>query len=308
MAAVDTKRLEVGVIILTMNQRDRTLKCLDSLQAKEGPPFQIVLWDNGSQDGTAEAVHEAFSQVLVHHHPSNLGVASGRNAGAELAIKTFDPTHLLFLDNDMLVEPGFVGALMKPFTEDDRVGQTQAKLRFMHNRDLLNDGGGARINFLLWQITPVGYGEVDRGQHDTIQECVACGGAMMVRTDVFQELGGFDSTFDPFGPEDLDFSLRLQKAGYQALYVPQAVAYHVVSHTFGEGYSEDYARHKSRHWFTFMRRHASPIQQFGFFMLGAPYLALRVMVREGRKGNLGAFRGLLRGILDLSRPSGRVKG
>jgi GT2 family glycosyltransferase len=208
----------------------------------------------------------------------------------------------------MLVESGFVGALMKPFTDDDRVGQTQAKLRFMHNRDLLNDGGGARIDFLSWQITPVGYGEVDSGQHDSIQECIACGGAMMVRTDVFQELGGFDSTFDPFGPEDLDFSLRLQRAGYQALYVPQAVAYHVVSHTFGEGYSEDYARHKSRHWFTFMRRHASPIQQLGFFLLGAPYLALRVMVREGGKGNLGALRGLLRGILDLSRPSGRVKG
>jgi len=125
----------------------------------------------------------------------------------------------------------------------------------------------------------------------------------MVRTNVFQQLGGFDSAFDPFGPEDLDFSLRLQKAGYAALYVPQAVAYHTVSHTFGKGYSENYARHKARHWFLFMRRHASLGQKFGFLIWGTPYLAVRVLIREGRKGNLGAFRGLFQGLLDFCKSS-----
>ena len=60
----------------------------------------------------------------------------------------------------------------------------------------------------------------------------------MVRTDLFELLGGFDPSFDPFGPEDLDFSLRLQEAGYLSIYTPQAVAYHTVSHSFGQGYSE----------------------------------------------------------------------
>jgi GT2 family glycosyltransferase len=185
--------------------------------------------------------------------------------------------------------------LSKPYTN-----RSQAKLRFMYDRERLNDAGGARINFLLWQITPVGYGEIDRGQHDTVKRCVSCGGAMMVRTDIFQSLNGFDSQFDPFGPEDMDFSLRLQKAGYQALYVPQAMAYHAVSHTFGKGYSEEYARHKLRHWFNFMRRHASPLQKMGFYLIGAPYLALRVVVREGRKGNWRALRGFVRGFLNPS--------
>jgi GT2 family glycosyltransferase len=60
----------------------------------------------------------------------------------------------------------------------------------MHDRARLNDGGGARINYLLWRTTPVGYGELDRGQYDRVRECVSCGGAMMVRRDVFEELGG----------------------------------------------------------------------------------------------------------------------
>ncbi|MGD2156272.1 MAG: glycosyltransferase family 2 protein [Anaerolineales bacterium] len=300
--------MDITVIILTLNQRDRTLQCLSNLLASQEPMFHTIVWDNGSQDDTTEAIEEAFPKVLVHHSPKNIGVAGGRNAAAELAIKTYNPTLLLFLDNDMLLKPGFVDALSKPFLEDEGVGQTQAKLRFMNDRERLNDGGGAKINFVLWRITPVGYGEIDRGQHDRIKECIACGGAMMVRTDVFQQLNGFDPIFNPFGPEDLDFSLRLQKIGYRALYVPQAVAYHVVSHTYGREYSEEYARHKSRHWLTFMRRHASPIQQLGFFLFGVPILTIQVLLREGKRGNLGALRGLVWGIFDIARPSPRAKG
>lgn len=304
---MDTRDNQVTVIILTLNQRESTLRCLASLKQIPESGFQILLWDNGSDDGTAEAVGAAFPEVRVHRHERNLGVASGRNAAAKLALRTFAPSHLLFLDNDMLVEPGFVTALLRPFAEDGRVGQTQAKLRFMDDRTRLNDAGGARISFLLWRVTPVGYGEIDRGQYDTVTRCISCGGAMMVRSDLFQELGGFDSLFDPFGPEDLDFSLRLQQVGYLALYIPGAVAYHAVSHTFGKGYTEDYARHKSRHWFAFMRRHASVGQQLGFFLLGAPYLALQVLWREGRKGNLAAARGLFQGLFAGNRPSAETK-
>jgi O-antigen biosynthesis protein len=206
-------------------------------------------------------------------------------------------THLLFLDNDIWVEPGFVDALYAPFEADARVGQTQSKLRLMNARDRINDGGGARINFVLWRVTPVGYGELDQGQYDTQRECISCGGAMMVRADIFQQLHGFDPLFGPFGPEDLDFSLRLQKAGYQALYIPQAVGYHEVSHTYGKGYSEDYARHKSRHWLAFMKRHATRSDKIAFYVIGAPYLAVNVIFREVKRGNWKAVRGLLRGVL-----------
>jgi GT2 family glycosyltransferase len=124
---------------------------------------------------------------------------------------------------------------------------------------------------------------------------------MMVRSDVFRQLNGFDSLFGPFGPEDLDFSLRLQKAGYQAIYVPKAVGYHQVSHTYGRGYNEDYARHKAHHWLLFMRRHASRWQKLAFYLVGAPVLGVRVLIREARRGNLTAIRGLVKGLLNVGR-------
>jgi len=291
----------IVVIILTYNQRQKTLKCLSTLLGGEDIPFEVLLWDNNSRDDTLADVKEAFPNVITHYSEINLGVAGGRNASGTLAIRELGATHLLFLDNDIEVEAGFVKALYEPFEADPGLGQTQAKLRFLHDRSLINDGGGARISFVFWSVKPVGFGEPDRGQYDAPRPCISCGGAMMVRSEVFQHLNGFDPLFGPFGPEDLDFSLRLQKAGYKALYIPKAVGYHQVSHTYGEGYSEEYARHKSRHWLLFMRRHASIWQQVAFYLFGAPILAVKVFIRESRRGNLRAIRGLVEGILQTKR-------
>jgi len=294
----NTNPSSILVLILTCKQRDITLACLSALFAGMDIPFKVLVWDNGSQDDTLAAVRKSFPEVLTYYSQENLGVAGGRNASAKMAIEAHGATHMLFLDNDILVEPGFVGALYQPFEKDPQLGQAQAKLRFMYDRSLINDGGGARISFIFWRVRPVGFGEPDRGQYDTPHPCISCGGAMMVRADVFQQLNGFDSLFGPFGPEDLDFSLRLRKAGYQALYIPRAVGYHQGSHTFGEGYSEEYARHKSRHWLLFMRRHATTGQKLAFYLFGAPILAIQVFIREAKRGNLGAVRGLLQGILN----------
>ena len=293
------QNFRVAIVILSLNQRDKTLKCLESLLETALSSTDIFVWDNGSNDGTAEAVQKQFPMVITRRHPHNLGVASGRNAAAKLANEMIAPTHLLFLDNDMTVEAGFVDELLRPFQSDteNRIGQCQAKLRLMHDPQRLNDGGGCKIQFWLGRTSPIGYGEIDRGQYDKVKSCVACGGAMMVRSDVFNEMGGFDTCFDPFGPEDLDFSIRLQKAGYEALYVPKAVAYHEVSQTFGEGeYTEEYAEYRSRHWFTFMRRHANFLQKLSFVLIGVPIIASRILIREGNKGNISAIKGLLRGL------------
>ncbi len=294
---------KIAVIILTYNQRGTTLECLRCLARDESAQFDTIVWDNGSSDGTAAAIRDSFPAVYVHAHGENLGVASGRNAAAALAASELSPTHFLFLDNDITVEPGFVGALLAPFDRLENVGQTQAKLRLANEPDRLNDGGGCDVSFVRGRTRPIGFGEVDRGQYDRERPCIACGGAMMARADVFRELSGFDSAFDPFGPEDLDFSLRLQEAGWQALFVPKAVGFHEVSHTFGADYSAEYARHKTRHWRLFLKRHAPKWKIALFYTVTAPFLVLRVIVRESLKGNPGAVVGLIRGLSD--RPANK---
>jgi GT2 family glycosyltransferase len=300
-------KLRIAVVILSFNQCEQTLRCLQALLEKlpaEGP-FDVLLWDNGSKDGTAEAVTRTFPTVSVHAHPENLGVAGGRNSAGRQAIEEFDPELLMFLDNDIVVLDGFVGSMAQAFMAPDaaRIGQTQAKLMLADQPEVLHYGGGSRLQFWRGITQPVGFGEVDRGQYDTPTRCVACGGAMMVRTRIFLELGGFDLCFSPYGPEDLDFSLRLQEAGWEAWYIPGAVGLHDYNHTFGAaGYTEDYARHRARHWMMLMRRHASPLDWLGFVCLGVPLIAGRVILREARRGNvLGALRGLVRGALGQNK-------
>lgn len=291
----------VTIVILTHNQREMTLECLSHLFAMSAPGFDVVLWDNGSADGTVDAVTERYPMVTLHHSAQNLGVASGRNAAAALAMDRYDPEYLLFLDNDIEVEPEFLNALLE-FMRDEKVGQTQAKLRFYDDRQRLNDGGGCRISFWRGTTIPVGIGEIDHGQYDEVRDCVACGGAMLTRASLFRQLGGFDARFNPVGPEDLDYSLRLQKAGYRALFVPDAVGYHHVNHTFGGGrYSEEYAKYKARNWFAFLLRHAPLHHKVGFFLISAPILVLRMIVREGRQGNFSAIRGMLNGLTSAIR-------
>jgi GT2 family glycosyltransferase len=294
---------DVGIVMLTFNQRDTTLRALASLMPQVGPGDQVIVWDNGSADGTVEAVQAAYPQVLVHRHPENLGVAGGRNAGAKLAIERFDPQYLLFLDNDLVLRPGYVAALRETLEADPSVGQVQSKLLYLHEPERINDGGGCQINFWLGRTLPVGYRQIDRGQCDQQAPCISCGGSMMVRARLFEELGGFDPVFNPFGPEDLDFSLRLQRRGYKALYNPQAVALHEVGSTFARA-SRDagaYAKARTEIWLRFLNRYATIMQRVGFMAIGAPLLAARLAGRElqqGRlRGALGSVRGIVAGIV-----------
>lgn len=291
-------RPTVAVVMLTMNQRAMTLRALGSLGESRLARVQVVLWDNASTDDTASAVLASFPDVVVQHSDENRGVAGGRNAGAAVAITRWAPDFLCFLDNDLVLTPGFVDALLEVLLARPEAGQVQAKLRYLDRPGVLQDGGGCRITFWLGQTVPVGVGEEDRGQRDRITECVSGGGAMMVRTALYQALGGFDEIFNPFGPEDIDFSLRLRRLGHRALYVPTAMAYHAVSHSFEPGgYSTKYAKLKAQHWLRFLRRHGTPLQKAAFYGAGMPLLALKLLVREGRKGNLGAVAGSVRGVI-----------
>ena len=110
---MSSETVDVAVIILTHNQQRQTLRCLESFEQVAGPSFRIVLWDNGSSDGTLDAVSARWPDVIVYHHPENAGVASGRNKAVKLALEKLSPRFLLFIDNDMTVTSGFLSALVE---------------------------------------------------------------------------------------------------------------------------------------------------------------------------------------------------
>jgi hypothetical protein len=293
--------LSIAVIILTMNQCQKTLRCLESLAGVLNPTHHIVLWDNGSEDGTAAWVRERFPSVTVIHHPCNAGVASGRNMAAKTAIEAFHPGFLFFMDNDMTVTPGVLEALLDPFRQHKKLAQTTGKILDMDNPDRIYGAGGNRIRFWLGDTRHVGYGEIDKGQYNQPHRCIPSGGCMLVRTDIFQQLGGFDPCFDPYGPEDLDFGLKVIQVGYYGEYVPEAIVFHESKpgRTFEGGqYTEKFATLRVQHWLTFMKRHASFLDKLGFILIGVPYLLGSFIVRQARRKKLiSSIKGLFRGTI-----------
>jgi GT2 family glycosyltransferase len=291
--------------MLTFNQRETTLRALESLMPQVGDSCGVIVWDNGSSDGSVEPIRQRYPGVVVHRHETNLGVASGRNAGARLAVERFHPAYLLFLDNDLVLRPGYVEAMRATLDADPAVGQVQSKLLYLHEPDRINDGGGCRINFWLGRTLPVGYRQIDRGQCDQPAPCIACGGSMMVRAGLFEELGGFDPAFNPFGPEDLDFSLRLQRHGFKAIYNPKAVALHEVGSTFARSSDQAgaYAKARTEIWLRFLRRYGTPAQTAGFLAIGAPLLAIRLAGRALGQGRPREATAAMRGIFEAIRGS-----
>lgn len=99
---------DVTAIVLTFNQKEMTLQCLASLLATEKTPFNVLLWDNGSHDDTAESVRDddPNPNILVHKNGGNLGFAGVATQRPSWQLPPFLPKYLLLFSSNLLVELG----------------------------------------------------------------------------------------------------------------------------------------------------------------------------------------------------------
>jgi GT2 family glycosyltransferase len=112
----------VAILILNWNGMRETVETLESLQHLQYSNCEVVLVDNGSTDGSCEAVATAFPTVRLIVPPTNLGVAGGRNCGLEAILQQSDIDYVLFLDNDVTVEPSLLNKLVAAATQDPALG------------------------------------------------------------------------------------------------------------------------------------------------------------------------------------------
>jgi GT2 family glycosyltransferase len=268
------------------------LRCLESLGAITYPSAQVLLVDNGSDDGTEQAIAEQSPDVRGLRNPENVGAAKGRNQAIDYATSQLAFAYMLFLDNDTVVTPGFLEPLVEAHGTDESVGLASAKLHRLLEPGVIDDGGGCRVSFYTGSTQRRGSGEVDRGQYDRPAEpdCVPNTGCLLVSRDVIESCEGFDTGLDPFGFEDLDFSLRAMKQGYAFRFVPESLVHHKGNMTGFGGYTAEYAKLKGRNLRQFLARHATPWQRLCFHAL-LPLLALRTIAREVLRGNpMAPFR------------------
>lgn len=285
-------RPRVAGIVLSYNGRDVTLLTLGSLLESRYPALDLVLVDNGSTDGTSEAVAEAFPQVKILRIGSNRGPVPGMNLGLRWALdQGYD--YLLLLNNDIEVDPGMIGELVAVIESDPKIGCVGPKAYYYEDRSRLWSTGGI-VRFKESVNRERGMGVVDSGQYDRdegVDYLTGC--ALLMRREALAATGYFDPIFS-LSVEDADWCVRMRRMGFRAVYVHRAVLWHMVSATTGT-YTPAKNFQTGRSSAIFVRRYASPWQWLTFLAYTAAALPL-AWLRELPRGNQAAATAKLRGI------------
>ncbi len=232
----------VSVIIPFRDQAALTMSCLESLDVAPGHEIsEIVFVDNGSTEPETRALRAMLERrpaTRVIDYPGAFNWAAINNAAAA----TCTTDMLLFLNNDIEASSeGWLHALVE-LGQRSEVGAVGARLiypdgKLQHAGVVLGLGGVASHLFIGMPKGERGYFAWDRVVRGYSAVTAAC---MLVRREVFEEMGGFDEAF-AVGFNDVDFCIRLGKAGYRLLYTPHAELTHYESVSRGlSGYYRDY--------------------------------------------------------------------
>jgi GT2 family glycosyltransferase len=244
----------VAAVVLSWNRRNDTLACLRSLAAADPAPH-VILVDNASSDGTADAVRREFPGLELIENGSNLGFAEGNDVGIRRAL-AMGADHVLVLNNDTEVDPGFLGPLLEEAARRPDAGALSPKILFADPPGLVWFAGAEYDPRSGYNGRHRGYREPDDGRFDSVVETGrVCGAAMLVPREVFEKIGTFDSELFAYS-EDTDWSLRAREAGYRHYVVPASRVWHKVSAASGGESSPTALYYDLRNALVVAERHA----------------------------------------------------
>ena len=290
---------KVVVATLTWNQKSDVLGCLGTLTKLDYPNYEIVVVDNGSTDGTSEAIREKFPQISIVRHSENLGCAEGVNGEIRFALQA-DADYLFIIANDATVEPTTLSELVRVAERDPRIGMVHPKVYYYNQPTRIWYARGAKIDWLRGRFFGFVQNVEDDGYYD--EECEADffpGGFTLVRMEAVKKAGLLDPDYFIFF-DDTDWSLRIHRAGYAGRYAPRAKAWHNPSSSIGME-SESFYYYRTRNRLVFFKKY-SPFWLFPIHFLNIlfelTFNTLPTLYLSDRKPQMGA---VLLGIFDFFR-------
>lgn len=220
---------KVAVVILNWNGKhylERFLHLLVKHTKVEGA--EIIIADNGSEDGSVLWVKSRFPSIRVIEFGSNSGFTGGYNRALEL----IDAEYYLLLNSDVEVTPGWLDVLLNAMESNPDTGICMPKIKSAFEREMFEYAGacGGYIDLLGFPFCRgriLSYIEKDTAQYNRDREIFwASGAAFMIRSSLFKELGGFDESFFAH-MEEIDLCWRAKLSGSQVWVYPDSVVYHV---------------------------------------------------------------------------------
>lgn len=274
--------------------------CLASLADE---PACVIVADNGSTDGSRELVQEKFPSVRLALLDSNYGFCTAANRGIYESEKD-KTTYVILLNNDTVVEPGFVRALEKALDRDEKAFSGAARMVNLYHPERIDDAGDYYCAlgwaFAAGKDKPA----ADYGRPREIFS--ACGGACIYRRSVLDEIGLLDEEHFAY-LEDVDIGYRARIYGYRNLYVPEAVVRHAGSGVSGSRHNAFKVKLSARNSVYLVCKNMPTVQ----ILLNLPFLLVGFLIKTlfFLKKKLGRswFQGTAEGIRLACSPEGRKK-
>ncbi len=241
----------VYALTLSRNGQDDTLACIESLQKLDYPNKRLLLVDNGSTDGTPEAVATQFPTVEIIRNEINLGFAAGMNVGLRHALDQ-KAEYIFIVNNDTIIDQAALQKMILLFGDD--VGMVAPKIYYAAEPDRIWSVGGLK-NPLTLETSGDARGEIDREQWpDVLERDYFNGCALLLSGHFLEEVGLFDERFFMYY-EDSDLSIRARQAGYRLLLSPHSHVWHKVATTSGGSDSPNERYWMARSSIIFFRKH-----------------------------------------------------
>ncbi len=221
--------MKISIVIVSLNGRDRIAMPLDALRRCTPPADEIIVVDNGSDDGLSEFVAGHYPEVRLVRAPRNLGFAGGNNLGIINATTDI----VILLNDDTDPHADWLAPLLAAFERNPRLGVGGCSLLYPGNDKIQHRGGVIHANGLTDHVA---WGETWSAEEALPAEVPSeyvTGAAMAIRRGVFADVGLLDAGFWPIYFEEVDFCTRARGAGWDCAVIPASVVVHHESQTTG---------------------------------------------------------------------------
>jgi GT2 family glycosyltransferase len=285
----DSKLPRVSVVVLNWCDEPATAACLESLADSGYPELSVVLVDNGSPDGSGEAVATRFPEAEFIQTGSNLGYSGGNNRGIRHALAS-GADFVLILNHDTVVEDGCISRLVDTALEFTEAGAVAPTIVRMDDPGSVWYGGGAFDPVRALGIHWNGAGPHAKEARDVT---FFSGCAVLFRAEALSEAEGFREDYFLY-VEDAELSVRMVRDGWRLLHEPRARVRHRVPPRGSEP-SPDQIRFRDRNRRRLAREHLGAGGRARFHAWFLPTRLIH-LARYVGKGDLPRARAILRGL------------
>ncbi len=207
---------KVSIVVVNFNGKKYLKKCFDSIFKLSYPKnlLEVIMVDNVSEDNSVEFVRKNFPKInIVYNNINNYCKANN------LGIMKSKADFIAFVNNDTWVNKDWLMELVKVIVQDKKIGCVGSKILLPNGR--INSVGHQEFPNFYWG--DLGLRKVDSGSFDKLREVKSlCGCSLLIRRPCLNEIGFFDEDFMMY-LEDIDISLRCQKAGWKQILVPRSI-------------------------------------------------------------------------------------